>query len=81
MSMFHRVMTIVYKSQLFAFLESKDKSQEILALSLVKKTITKINFWFGLFKQGETVNVWAYITKDFIANFNFIAPFSAKIKT
>ena len=29
---------------LFAFLEPKDKSQEIQALSLVEKTITKINF-------------------------------------
>ena len=27
----------------------------------------------------DPVNV--YIAKDFVANFNFIAPFSAKIKT
>ena len=42
-SLFHRVMTIVYKA-LIAFLEPKDKSPEIQALSLVEKTITKINF-------------------------------------
>ena len=62
-----------------AFLEPKDKSQEIQALSLVEKTITKINFWYGLFRQGKTRNVWAYIFKDFNANFNFLAPKSAKI--
>ena len=34
-----------------------------------------------MFKQGETINVCAYISKGFIANFNFNAPYSAKIKT
>ena len=60
-------------------MEPKDKSPEIQALSLVEKTITKINFWYGLFRQGKTINVWAYISKDFIANFNFPAPNSAKM--
>ena len=41
---------------------------------MVEKTITKINFWYGPFRQGETTNVWAYISKDFIANFNILAP-------
>ena len=58
-------------------MEPKDKSQEIQALSLVEKTITKINFWNGAFRQGK--NVWAYISKDFIANFTFPAPNSAKM--
>ena len=52
---------------LFTFLESKDKSQEIQAFSLVEKTITKINFCYGLYRQGKTINVWAYISKDSIA--------------
>ena len=79
MSLFHRVMPIVYKSSTYLhFLEPKDKSQEIQALSLVEKTITKINFCYGLYRQGKTINVWAYISKDFIANFNFLAPNSAK---
>ena len=60
-------------------LELKDKSLEIQALSLVEKTITKINFWYGLFWQDKTINVWAYISKDFIVNFNILAPNSAKI--
>ena len=51
----------------------------IQALSLVEKTITKINFWYGPFRQGKTINVWDYISKDFIANLNFPAPNSAKI--
>ena len=63
---------------LLAFLEPKDKSQEIQALSLVEKAITKINFCYGLNLQGKTINVGAYISKDFIANFNFLAPNSAK---
>ena len=52
---------------------------EIQALSLVEKTIKKIYFWYGPIRQGETINVWAYISTDFIANFNFPAPNSAKI--
>ena len=60
-------------------MEPRDKSPEIQTLSLVKKTITKINFWYGPFRQGDTINVWAYISKDFVANFNFPAPNSAKI--
>ena len=27
---------------------------------MVEKTLTKINFWHGLFRQGKTKNVWAY---------------------
>ena len=74
-------MPIVYKSSkyLFAFLEPKDKLKEIQALSLVEKTITKINFWYWLFRQGETINVRAYLSKGFIANFNFPTPNSAKM--
>ena len=64
---------------LFAYLELNYTYPEIQALSLVKKTITKINFWYEPFRQGKTINVWAYISKDFIANFNFIAPISAKM--
>ena len=81
MSLFHRVMPTVYNfsTYLFAFLEPKDKSQEIQALSLVEKTISKINFCYGLYQQGKTTNVWAYISKNFIKNFNFLAPNSAKI--
>ena len=60
-------------------MEHKDKSLEIQALSLVEKTIKKINFWYGLFRQGVTMNVWAYISKDVTANFNFPAPNSAKM--
>ena len=55
------------------------KSLEIQALSLVEKTIIKIDFWYELFKKGKTRNVWAYIFKDFNANFNFLPPKSAKI--
>ena len=64
---------------LIAFLEPKDKSQEIQALSLVEKTITKINFWYGPLRQGETINVFAYISNNIIANNNFPAPKSAKM--
>ena len=46
---------------------------------MVEKTIKKINFWYRPFRQGETINVWAYISEDFIANFNFPAPISAKM--
>ena len=46
---------------------------------MVEKTITKMNFWYGLIGHGETINVWACISKDLIANFNFPAPNSAKI--
>ena len=81
--MFHRVMTIVYKSSSYLHFWNLRISQqtypEIQALSLVEKTITKINFWYGPIRQGETINVWAYISKDLIANFNFPAPNSAKI--
>jgi len=31
------------------------------------------------FRQGKTINVWANISKDFIANFNFPDPNSAKM--
>ena len=63
-------------------MEPKDKSikcTEIQALWLFEKTITKIKFWYGPFRQGETINVGACISKDFIANFNFPAPNSAKM--
>ena len=32
-----------------------------------------------MFRKGETINVSAYISKDFIANLNFLAPNSAKM--
>ena len=60
-------------------MEPKDKSPEIQALSLVEKTITMISFWYGLIGQGKAIIVWAYISKDFVANFNFPAQNSAKI--
>ena len=59
-------------------MEPKDKSQEIQPLSLVEKTITKINFCYGLYRQGKTINVSAYVSKDFFPNFNFLAQNSAK---
>ena len=46
---------------------------------MVEKTITKINFWYGLLMQGKTINVWAYISKDLIPKLNFPAPNSAKM--
>ena len=82
---FHRVMTIIYifssYLQLWNLRISQYTYAEIQALWLVEKTITKIEFWCLPFRQGENKNGWAYISKDFIANSNFIAPFSAKIKT
>ena len=73
MSLLHRVMPIVYKSS------TNLRFWNLKAISLVEKTITKINFWYEPFRQDETRNVWAYISKDFIANFNFPALNSAKI--
>ena len=40
---------------------------------------TKIDFQYGPFMQGETINVSTYISKDSTINFNFIAPKSAKM--
>ena len=74
-------MTIVYKSSTYLHfwnLISHSTYPEIRAVSLVKKTITKINFCYGLYRQGKTINILANISKDFVANFNFLAPNSAK---
>ena len=43
---------------------------------MVEKQQKRLIFQYG---QGKTINFWAYISKDFIAQFNFIAPNSAKI--
>ena len=62
-------MTIVYKSSTYLHFWNLTKPIQKFKLShWLKKTITKINFWYGPFRQGETINVWAYISKDFIAN-------------
>ena len=74
MSLFHRVMPIVYKCSTCLHFWNL-----IQALSLVEKTITKIIFLYGPSWQGKTINVWAYTSKDFIANFKFPAPNSAKM--
>ena len=79
MSLFHRVMTIAYKySTYLHFLNlriSHLTNPEMQAFLLVEKIITKIDFWYGPFRQGETINIWAHISKDFITHFNSIAPF------
>ena len=82
MSLFHRVMTIAYKYSTYLHFSNLRISHltnpEMQALLLVEKIITKINFWHGPFRQGETINVRPYISKDFSVNFNFLAPNSAK---
>ena len=52
---------------------------EIQAFWLVEQQQQRLIFRNGLFWQGKIENVWAYNSKDIIAMFNFLAPFSAKI--
>ena len=83
MSLFHRVMTIVYKSSTYLhfwnFRISHSIYPEIQAFWLVEQQQQRLIFRNGPFWQGKIKNVWAYNSKDIIAKFNFLAPFSAKI--
>ena len=79
MSLFHRVWQLFTNLALIYIYGTKlDLSRNSSSL-IGWKTITKINFWYGMFRQGKTINVWAYISIDVIANFNFLAPNSAKM--
>ena len=83
MSLFHRVMTIVYKYSTYLhfwnFKISDSTYPEIQAFWLVEQQQQRLIFRNWLFGQGKIKNVWAYNSKDIIAMFNFLAPFSAKI--
>ena len=83
MSLFHRVMTIVYKySTYLHFWDLRISHSTYLenqAFWLVEQQQQRLIFRNGLFWQGKIKNVWAYNSKDIIAMFNFLAPFSAKI--
>ena len=83
MSLFHRVMIIVYKSSTYLHFWnlriSHSTYPEIQAFWLVEQQQQRLIFRNGLFWQGKIENVWAYDSKDIIAKFNFLAPFSAKI--
>ena len=76
-------MTIVYKSSAYLdfwnFRISHSTYPEIQAFWLVEQQQQRLIFRNGLFWQGKIKNVWAYDSKDIIAKFNFLAPFSAKI--
>ena len=82
-SLFHRVMTIVHKSSTYLhfwnFRISHSTYPEIQAFWLVEQQQQRLIFRNGPFWQGKIKNVWAYNSKDIIAKFNFLAPFSAKI--
>ena len=83
MSLFHRVMTIVYKSSTYLHFWNLRISHstylEIQAFWLVEQQQQRLIFSDGLFWQGKIKNVWAYNSKDATAKFNFLALFSAKI--
>ena len=83
MSLFHRVMTFVYKSSTYMHFWNLRISHsiypEIQAIWLVEQQQQRLIFRNGLFCQGKIKNVWAYNSKDLIAKFNFLAPFSAKV--
>ena len=83
MSLLHRVMTIVYKSSTYlhfwSFSISHSTYPEIQAFWLVEQQQQRLIFRNGQTWQGKIKNVWAYNSKDIIAKFNFLAPFSAKI--
>ena len=83
MSLFHRVMTIVYKSStclhFWNLRISHSTYLEIQAFWLVEQQQQGLFFRNRLLWQGKIKNVWAYNSKDIIANFNFPAPNSAKM--
>ena len=85
MLLFHRVMTIVYKSCTYLHFWnlriSHSTYPDIQAFWLVEQQGQRLIFINGLFWQVKIKNVWAYNSKDIIAKFNFLAPFSAKIIT
>ena len=82
MSLFHRVLTIVYKFSTYLHFWnlriSLSAYPEIQAFWLVEQQ-QRLIFRNGPFWQGKLKNVWAYSSKVIIAMFNFLAPFSAKI--
>ena len=83
MLLFHRVMTVVYKSgnymQFWKFGSINSTYLEIQALLFTEKWQRLISDMSRTFRQGDTMNVWAFISKDIFANFNFVLSISAKI--
>ena len=81
--MFHRVMTLVYKPdpllQIGDLRKSHPTFPEIQALWLVEKSQQISISDSGPLGPNDIKNVWAYISKDVIANFNISMPISAKI--
>ena len=83
MSLFHRVMIIVYKSSTYLHFWnlriSHSTFTEIQAFWLVEQQQQRLIFRNGPFWQGKGKDVWAYNSNNIIAMFNFLAPFSAKM--
>ena len=86
MSLFHRVMTNVYKTSTYLhfwnFRINHSPYPEIQAFWLVEQQQQqRLIFRNGQFWQGKIKNISAYNSNGIFAKFYFIAPFSAKIIT
>ena len=84
MSLFHRVMTIVYKYSTYLYFWdlriSHSTYLENQAFWLVEQQQQRLISRNGPFWQGKIKNV-SKNSNGIFAKFNFIAPFSAKIIT
>ena len=82
MSLFHRVVAIVYKSSAYLHFWKLRRSHstylEIQAFWLVEQQQQRLIFRNGLFWQGKIKNFWAYNSKDIIEKFNFLAKIVTK---